>query len=55
MKTRNMNALAFSSMPSPVTCMAYDEPHDTLYVGTWSAVVTLKNLTVGKIKQSTAK
>nr|XP_054750200.1 telomerase protein component 1-like [Lytechinus pictus] len=49
---RFLNVHSFTSMPSPVTCLRYDDAQDILYVGTWSSVITLKGFTSNKIKQN---
>ncbi|XP_063952437.1 telomerase protein component 1-like isoform X2 [Lytechinus pictus] len=49
---RFLNVHSFTSMPSPVTCLRYDDAQDILYVGTWSSVITLRGFTSNKIKQN---
>ncbi|XP_071500641.1 uncharacterized protein [Diadema antillarum] len=42
-------------MPAPVTSLCYDDTHDTLYIGTWASVISLRNLSSGKTKQNTLR
>ncbi|XP_071492969.1 telomerase protein component 1-like [Diadema antillarum] len=52
-QTFYLNTCSFQSMPAPVTSLCYDDTHDTLYIGTWASVISLRNFSSGKTKQNT--